>query len=75
MSRTRVLDTPFSLGAPPLRAGAELDVESLRQPGEHPFAGLLYAFNVAVFTALAVAIYMARFCEQCGAAVAVSLSA
>ena len=59
MSRTHELDTPFPSALPPLRAGAELDVESLRQPGEHFFAGLLYAFSVAVFTALAVALYMA----------------
>ena len=58
MSRTHVLETPFPSALPPLRAGAELDVESLREPGEQLFAGLLFAFNVVVFTALAVAIYM-----------------
>ena len=59
MSRTHVLETPFPPALPTLRAGAELDVESLREPGEQLFAGLLFAFNVVVFTALAVAIYMA----------------
>ena len=59
MSRTHVLETPFPSALPTLRAGAELDVESLREPGEQLFAGLLFAFNVVVFTALAVAIYMA----------------
>ena len=59
MSRTRVLETPFPSALPPLRAGAELDVESLREPGEQLFAGLLFAFNAVVFIVLAVAIVMA----------------
>jgi hypothetical protein len=50
MSRTHVLDTPFPSALPTLRAGAERDVESLREPGEQLFAGLLFAFNVMVFT-------------------------
>ena len=58
MSRTHALETPFPSALPTLRAGAELDVESLREPGEQLFAGLLFAFNVVVFAALAVATYM-----------------
>ena len=59
MSRTHVMDTPFPSTLPTLRPGAELDVESLREPGEQLFAGLLFAFNVVVFIGLAVAIVLA----------------
>ena len=58
MSRTRVLDVEFPSALPTLRAGAELDVESLREPGELFYAGLLFAFNAAVFLGFALVIFM-----------------
>ena len=59
MARTHVQDVAFPSALPPLRAGAELDIESLREPGEGLFLGLIYAFNVAVFAIAAMATLLA----------------
>jgi Zn-dependent protease with chaperone function len=59
MARTHAQDLTFPSVLPTLRAGAELDIESLREPGEGLFLGLIYAFNVAVLAIVAIATYLA----------------
>lgn len=59
MARMHAQEIAFPSALPTLRPGAELDIESLREPGEGLYLGLIYAFNVMVFAVAAVAIYMA----------------
>ncbi|MGE3512162.1 MAG: TIR domain-containing protein [Vicinamibacterales bacterium] len=48
-----------SLALPTLRPGAELDIEALREPGERLYLGVIVAFNVLVFLALAGMLFAA----------------